>query len=170
MKKVIIFFLILFINTNTFADEAYFDLSEKEIQIQTVFIGKEIIIFGIFQPEENTILSIVGPEKDTRVLKKERLLGFWFNTKKMIYKKLPSLFFIAASSPIKEILNYESIIKSFPNSNWGKIIELLDDSILNFSRNINISLETYALIINVRSCLQGKSINRFHQQIGSEIQ
>ena len=111
MNKVVIFFLILFINTSSIAGEAYFDLSQKEIQIQTDFNGKEIIIFGIFQPEENTILSIVGPKKDTRVLKKERFLGFWFNTKKMIYKKLPSLFFIASSSPIKEILNYESIIK-----------------------------------------------------------
>ena len=66
--------------------------------------------------------------------------------------------------------NYESIIKSFPNANWTEIIKLLDDSILNLSRNINISLETYALMINVRSCLQGKNVNRFHQQIGSEIQ
>ena len=111
MNKVVIFFLILFTYTSTIAGEAYFDLSEKEIQIQTDFNGKEIIIFGIFQPDENTILSIVGPKKDTRILKKERILGFWFNTKKMIYKKLPSLFFIASSSPIKEILNYESIIK-----------------------------------------------------------
>jgi len=65
--------------------------------------------------------------------------------------------------------NYESIIQSFPNANWAGIVESLDDCILNFSRNINISLETYALMINVRSCLQGKNVNRFHQQIDSEI-
>ena len=111
MKQTVLFFLVLFINNNTLANEAYFDLSEKEIKIQTDFNGKEIIIFGIFQPGENTILSITGPKKDTKVLKKEKILGFWFNSKKMIYKKIPSLFFIASSSPIKEILNYESIIK-----------------------------------------------------------
>ena len=66
--------------------------------------------------------------------------------------------------------SYESIIKSFPDANWTGIIKLLDDSILNLSRNINISLETYALMINVHSCLQGKNVNRFHEQIGSEIQ
>ena len=109
--RPVIFFLLLLINNNTLANEAYFDLSEKEIQIQTDFNGKEIIIFGIFQSGENTILSITGPKKDTKVLKKEKILGFWFNSKKMIYKKIPSLFFIASSSPIKEILNYESIIK-----------------------------------------------------------
>ena len=65
--------------------------------------------------------------------------------------------------------DYEIIIKSFPNANWSGIIQLIDDSILNFSRNINMSLEVYALMVNVRSCLQGKRVNRFHQQIGNEI-
>ena len=111
MNKTLIFILFFFNLNLAFANEAYFDLSQKEIQIQTDFIGKEIIIFGIFQPEENTILLITGPEKDTSILKKERIGGFWFNTKKIIYKKIPSLFFISSSSPIKQILNKETIIK-----------------------------------------------------------
>ncbi len=111
MKKIIIFLIITFLNHNIFASEAYFDLSEKEIQIQTDFTGKEIIIFGVFEVNEDTIISIQGPTRDTKVMKKERFLGFWFNTKKVIYKKLPTLFFLASSSPIKEILNPEAIIK-----------------------------------------------------------
>ena len=65
--------------------------------------------------------------------------------------------------------NYKKILDSYPRSNWNDIIQLIDDSIANFSKNINLSLETYALMINVRSCLQGKRVNRFHQQIGSDI-
>ena len=65
--------------------------------------------------------------------------------------------------------NYNKIINSYPKSNWKGIIQLIDDSIANFSKNVNLSLETYALMINVRSCLQGKRVNRFHQQIGSDI-
>jgi len=86
-------------------------LSEKEIQIQTDFNGKEIIIFGILQKNQDTIISIKGPNKDTSVLKKERILGFWFNTKRVIYKNLPSLFFISSSKPVEDILSKESIIK-----------------------------------------------------------
>ena len=111
MKKTLIFFILVFMNNQTLANEAYFDLSEKEIQIQTDFTGKEIIIFGIFQHEEDTILAILGPEKDTSILKKERIGGFWFNTKKVIYRNIPSLFFVASSSPMKNILSKESIIK-----------------------------------------------------------
>ena len=43
----IIFFIL--INNGALSEESYFDLSEKEIQIQTDFNGKEIIIFGILQ-------------------------------------------------------------------------------------------------------------------------
>ena len=105
----IIFFI--FINNNALSEESYFDLSEKEIQIQTDFNGKEIIIFGILQKNQDTIISIKGPNKDTNVLKKERILGFWFNTKRVIYKNLPSLFFISSSKPVEDILSKESIIK-----------------------------------------------------------
>ena len=111
MKKTLIFFFLIFTNNHTLANEAYFDLSEKEIQIQTDFTGKEIIIFGIFQPNEDTILSISGPIIDTSILKKQRIGGFWFNTQKVIYKDIPSLFFIASSSPMKKILSIETIIK-----------------------------------------------------------
>lgn len=63
--------------------------------------------------------------------------------------------------------DYKKTLESFPNSNWNGIIELIDDTIGNISKNINLSLETYSLMINVRSCLQGSRVNRFHQQIGS---
>ncbi len=111
MKKIALFLIILFINNNTLGSEVYFDLSEKEIQIETDFNGKEIIIFGIFEPKEDTIISIKGPNMDTKILKKEKLFGFWFNTKKIIYKELPSIFFLASSAPIQDILNKEAIIK-----------------------------------------------------------
>ena len=75
-------FLFIFFNTFTnklvFGEEAYFDLSDNEIQIQTDFNGKEVIIFGLTDPELDTILTIKGPNKDTKVSKKERLFGFWF--------------------------------------------------------------------------------------------
>ena len=38
-------------------------------------------------------------------------MGFWFNTKRVIYKNLPSLFFISSSKPVEDILSKESIIK-----------------------------------------------------------
>ena len=106
-----IIILIFFICNIALCEETYFNLSEKEIQIQTDFNGKELIIFGTLQNNYDIIISVKGPNKDTRLLKKERILGLWFNTKRVVFKKIPSLFFLSSSSPIKEILNKETIIK-----------------------------------------------------------
>ena len=110
-KKIKIIMLVFFISNIALCEETYFNLSEQEIQIKTDFNGKELIIFGTLQNNYDIIISVKGPKKDTRLLKKERILGLWFNTKRVVFKKIPSLFFLSSSSPIKEILNKETIIK-----------------------------------------------------------
>ena len=110
----IFFFVIIVIfvfSKSILGDQAYFDLSDNEIEIQTNFNGKEVIIFGLTDPKFETILVLKGPSKNIKVQKKERLFGIWINTKRIIYKNLPSIFFIASSSPINEILNEDTIIK-----------------------------------------------------------
>ena len=110
------FFLIIIIaititNKSSFGNESYFDLSDQKIEIQTNFNGKEVIIFGLTEPQFDTIITIKGPKNDTAINKKERIFGFWFNAKRIIYKDLPSIFFIASSSPINEILPNETITR-----------------------------------------------------------
>ena len=46
------------------ADKAYFDLSDEIIKIQNNFNGREVIIFGLADPNYDTILVIKGPKKD----------------------------------------------------------------------------------------------------------
>ena len=104
-------FILLFLFSNTVLAEAYFDISEDNIKIETNFIGKEVIIFGILNDDQETILTIKGPEKNAIIQKKERILGFWFNTKQITYNQIPSIFFIASSRNIKDILPTSTIIK-----------------------------------------------------------
>jgi Putative transmembrane protein (Alph_Pro_TM). len=112
---LILILYIIFYSNLAYSNEAYFDLSDSEIEIQTNFKGKEVIIFGLLEPGFDTIINIKGPKKDTKVRKKERIFVFWFNTKKIVYKNLSSIFYIASSSPIKEILEEETIIKNALN-------------------------------------------------------
>ena len=51
--------------------EAYFDLSENNIKIETDFNGKEIIIFGILNEDQDTLITIKGPEKNALIQKRE---------------------------------------------------------------------------------------------------
>ena len=104
-------FILLFLFSNAVVAEAYFDISENDIKIETNFIGKEVIIFGILNDDQETIMTIKGPEKNALIQKKERILGFWFNTKKITYNQIPSIFFIASSNEIEDILPTSTIIK-----------------------------------------------------------
>ena len=104
-------FIIVFFFTKAILAEAYFDLSQNNIKIETDFNGKEIIIFGILNDDQETIITIKGPPKKALIQKKERILGFWFNTKQITYDKVPSIFFIASSAKIEDILPISTIIK-----------------------------------------------------------
>ena len=104
-------FIIVFFFTKAILAEAYFDLSQNKIKIETDFNGKEIIIFGILNDDQETIITIKGPQKKALIQKKERILGFWFNTKQITYDKVPSIFFIASSAKLEDILPMSTIIK-----------------------------------------------------------
>ena len=45
-------FILLFLFSNAVVAEAYFDISENNIKIETNFIGKEVIIFGILNYDQ----------------------------------------------------------------------------------------------------------------------
>ena len=71
MKYKLIFFITILFYQNVYANEAYFDLSEKQIEIETDFNGKEIIIFGTLQVNEDTVIIIEGPKKDTQMMNEQ---------------------------------------------------------------------------------------------------
>ena len=119
-KKIIklITLILLVLIPNVILAEAYFDISEDNIKIETNFIGKEVIIFGILNDGQETIMTIKGPQKNAVIQKKERILGFWFNTKQITYNEIPSVFFIASSKNIEDILPASTIIKEELSFNY----------------------------------------------------
>ena len=134
--------MLLLLNFEVQSKEAYFDLSEKEIQIETNFIGKEIIVFGILEKNHDIILTIKGPKKDSKLLMKERILGIWLNTKKVVYKDIPSLFFLASTKPINDILSFNTILKE----------KLQFDSVLTNA-------------VTSRNFLQQKNLNNWNENL-----
>lgn len=117
-KIKLITFILLILISNSVLAEAYFDISDDNIKIETNFIGKEVIIFGILNDDQDTILTIKGPERNAVIQKKERILGFWFNTKQITYNQIPSIFFIASSNNIEDILPASTIIKEELSFNY----------------------------------------------------
>ena len=110
--------ILLVLTPNAISAEAFFDISEDNIKIETNFTGKEVIIFGILNDGQETIMTIKGPQKNAVIQKKERILGFWFNTKQITYNEIPSIFFIASSKNIEDILPASTIIKEELSFNY----------------------------------------------------
>ena len=136
IKLITLILLVLF--PNAILAEAYFDISEDNIKIETNFTGKEVIIFGILNDGQETIMTIKGPQKNAVIQKKERILGFWFNTKQITYNQIPSIFFIASSNEIKDILPTSTIIKEELSFNY-----LLENKISKRNFISDVSLDTW---------------------------
>ena len=146
-KKLFKIFLIIivFSGKEVFSNQAYFDLSDQEIEIETDFNGKEIIIFGLTEPGFDTLLTIRGPEEYKKLQKKERIFGLWMNNNKIIYRNLPSIYFVAASSPVNKILNQESITN---DSLYFEpmLVNLITQRNFNFSKENNQNIWSKNLI------------------------
>ena len=137
-KIKLLTFILLVLVSNSVLAEAYFDISDDNIKIETNFIGKEVIIFGILNNDQDTILTIKGPEKNSVIQKKERILGFWFNTKQITYNQIPSIFFIASSNYIEDILPASTIIKEELSFNY-----LLENKTSQRNFISDVSLDTW---------------------------
>ena len=143
-KYAFISFILLVLVSNSVLAEAYFDISDDNIKIETNFIGKEVIIFGILNDDQDTILTIKGPEKNSVIQKKERILGFWFNTKQITYNQIPSIFFIASSNNIEDILPASTIIKEELSFNYLLENKTSQRNFQSISTNItNSTSQTY---------------------------
>lgn len=142
---ILIIFCFLIFPKILNADRAYFDLSDEIIKIQTNFNGREVIIFGLADPNFDTILVIKGPKKNAKLSIKERMFGIWIETKQFTYNNIPSIFFVASSAPINVILE-ENIIRkrglnfiNFDNDSFNnntKKTKIYEDSLYEWDKNL----------------------------------
>ncbi|HLD76793.1 MAG TPA: TIGR02186 family protein [Rickettsiales bacterium] len=84
MKKVFLIFIILFLyNQNAFSRAIISGISNNEINIDTNFNGTKILLFGAKGDAGNIVIAVRGPKKNFIVTKKEKLLGVWYNGKRI---------------------------------------------------------------------------------------
>jgi len=79
------------------------DLSERKIDIDARFTGKEILLYGARVEAGDIIVVIRGPKADYMVRKKEDMGGIWINTRWVEFEDVPQFYRIAASRDLNEI-------------------------------------------------------------------
>lgn len=90
------------------------DLSKPDVQLDVSFEGSELLLFGAKQTEGDIIVVVRGPQKNTSIRLKERIMGVWVSTDEVIFENAPTYYALAATKPIdfilpKDILEREKI-------------------------------------------------------------
>ena len=99
MFKII--FTILFICYPFFSWSAKFSLDKFNIEINSNFLGEEVVLFGQKDEGRDLIIIFEGTEKQGKLFKKSKKGIFWINDRKDL-DKVPS-FFAIFSTPKKSI-------------------------------------------------------------------
>ncbi len=95
------------------AQQIVADLSQSRVSIDTRFEGSEIVVFGAIKREGppdphlspfEVIVTVSGPLAPVTVRRKDRVAGIWVNTEAVRIDAAPTLYKIAATAPLPEIL------------------------------------------------------------------
>ena len=97
MFKII--FTILLISCSSISWSAKFSLDKFNIEINSNFLGEEVVLFGQKDEGKDLIIIFEGTEKQGKLFKKSKKGLFWINDKKDL-DKIPS-FFAIFSTPKK---------------------------------------------------------------------
>ncbi len=111
MFKII--FTILLISCSSISWSAKFSLDKFNIEINSNFLGEEVVLFGQKDEGKDLIIIFEGTEKQGKLFKKSKKGVFWINDKKDL-DKIPSFFaiFSTPKKSINEIFLIPSITKS----------------------------------------------------------
>jgi uncharacterized protein (TIGR02186 family) len=85
------------------------DIDDHLVAISTDFAGQDILVFGAIQGGGDVVVVIRGPLSEVQVHRKERVAGLWVNAESMDFKDVPSLYGVASSRPLYEILSPETL-------------------------------------------------------------
>ena len=111
MFKVIL--TILLISCSSISWSAKFSLDKFNIEINSNFLGEEVVLFGQKDEGKDLIIIFEGTEKQGKLFKKSKKGLFWINDKKDL-DKIPSFFaiFSTPKKSINEIFLIPSITRS----------------------------------------------------------
>ena len=140
IKNLLILILFVCIFKSVQAQKIYFDLSQKQINIDTNFTGKELILFGLAEPNYDIVIVVSGPKKDLTIRNKNRILGLWFNTKSITYINVPKVYFISSYKDINDVINQKSRFNNEIGFNNIKLIPKNKKDLFVDLKNWNESL------------------------------
>ncbi len=112
-KILLTFVFLLTVSAQTVqaSEDISLDLVDDFIAINLNFTGSEIVLFGGVADQGDIITVIRGPSEEQIVRRKRKVSGLWISRDRVIFDDVPSLYWIASSSPLRKILPYTGLQK-----------------------------------------------------------
>lgn len=103
--KTLAIFLFLFVTLPvcSLARPMITDLSERRIDIDARFTGKEILLYGARVEAGDIVIVIRGPEKSYVVRRKEKVGPIWINKGTEEFQNVPQYYMVASSKDITKL-------------------------------------------------------------------
>lgn len=79
------------------------DMSEYNVNIDSTFSGKHIILFGAQNDPGNVYIVVRGPQRNITIRKKKQVMGgMWINGKSLTFLNVPLYYSVTGSAPLNK--------------------------------------------------------------------
>lgn len=87
-------------------------LTQDVVEIRSNFDGAELTLFGAavgLEEGDDIVMVVRGPQRDLRVMRKERVAGIWINTAPVRFEAVPSFYAVASTRPLSEFATFSAL-------------------------------------------------------------
>ena len=102
---ILAIFLSFFCKNILCKDNLIAEFLDNQINIDVGFTGKKLSYFGAINTPGDLVIIVTGPRKEIKVLKKEKKIWFWINSKSRLFSDVPTYYYVASSKPLSQIKN-----------------------------------------------------------------
>ncbi|PWE18883.1 hypothetical protein DDZ18_04645 [Marinicauda salina] len=87
-------------------------LTEDVVEIRSNFAGAQLILYGAatgVQEGDEIAVVVRGPERDIRVMRKQRLLGIWINRAPIRFEGVDGYYAVASTAPLEAFATFSAL-------------------------------------------------------------
>ncbi len=87
-------------------------VTEDIVEIRSDFAGAPLTVFGAaegLQDTDDIVVAVRGPERDLRVMRKERVLGIWINAAPVRFEDVASYYAVASTRPLPDFASFGAL-------------------------------------------------------------
>jgi uncharacterized protein (TIGR02186 family) len=85
-------------------------MTDARVMIDSRFSGASIVLYGaVFNPTDrpaDVVVVVRGPDGPVRLVKKTRHLGFWLNSRPVVFEGAPGFYMTASTRPLSDIADF----------------------------------------------------------------